>query len=66
MLHLAEADRRLFLAILKLHKIKIDYVAVAAEMTDDDVICTPIAIKRRMDKIKCSLGDPSERSPPCA
>lgn len=47
------------MAILKINKIKVDYVAVAAELSDDKVRCTPIAIKRRMEKLKKMIGDNS-------
>ncbi|KAE9963351.1 hypothetical protein EG328_011494 [Venturia inaequalis] len=44
-----EADAKLFAAVLKVHDIKVNYAALAAEMGSD---CTAKAITHRIAKIK--------------
>ena len=45
-------DRKLFLAILKVHDVSIDHKAVANELSTKDQPCTPMAIQKRLQKIK--------------
>ncbi|KAF2157943.1 hypothetical protein K461DRAFT_309942 [Myriangium duriaei CBS 260.36] len=44
-------DRRLFLTILKCSTVKIDYDAVAVAMSDGTIKLTPLAIRRRMERL---------------
>ena len=48
-------DRKLFLAILQVQNVKVDADAVAAKLTTADQPCTPIAIKKRLEKIKSEI-----------
>ncbi|KAI7501676.1 hypothetical protein KC367_g2683 [Hortaea werneckii] len=48
----AEADRKLFLGVLKIHDIKINYQALAQFMTTDSVKPTALGIQNRMSKLK--------------
>ncbi|KAI7513115.1 hypothetical protein KC347_g1771 [Hortaea werneckii] len=48
----AEADRKLFLGVLKVHDIKINYQALAQFMTTDSVKPTALGIQNRMSKLK--------------
>lgn len=52
LLNLAEADRKLFLGVLKIHDIKINYQALAQFMTTDSVKPTALGIQNRMSKLK--------------
>ncbi|KAF2219688.1 hypothetical protein BDZ85DRAFT_268191 [Elsinoe ampelina] len=53
----AEADRKLLLAIIQTSDVKVEHEAVAKLMSTDEVTCSVIAIKRRMQKLKemCDL-----------
>ena len=48
-------DRKLFLAILKIHDITVDYEKVAQELTTPDQPCTKIAVSKRLTKIKTQI-----------
>lgn len=45
-------DRKLFLAVLDTSAITIDNTAVAAQLTTEDQPCTPMAIQKRLQKLK--------------
>ena len=48
-------DRKLFLAILQVQNVKVDADAVAEKLTTADQPCTPVAIRRRLDRIRAEL-----------
>lgn len=56
----ADEDRKLFLAILKVHDVKIDYEKVAAEISNGTVHRTSIAVSRRMDRLRKMASAPAE------
>ncbi|KAJ9627031.1 hypothetical protein H2203_003491 [Taxawa tesnikishii (nom. ined.)] len=47
-----DADRALLLAILKTQDVKIDFDAVAQELTTEATTCTPRAVQERLKKLK--------------
>ncbi|GAB7347886.1 hypothetical protein MBLNU459_g5412t1 [Dothideomycetes sp. NU459] len=47
-----EADRKLLLAILKTHAIKVDSDAIAADLSTESSKCTPRAVEERLKKLK--------------
>lgn len=51
----AEMDRKLLLAILKVHDVQIDKEKVAKELTTDDQPCTTMAIQKRLQAIKTMI-----------
>ncbi|KAK3717219.1 hypothetical protein LTR37_005928 [Vermiconidia calcicola] len=55
----AEMDRKLFLAILKVHDITVDHKAVAEELNTEEQPCTTMAIQKRLQKIKTQIKDGS-------
>lgn len=54
---LATMDRKLFLAIMKVHSISVDCEAVATVLTTEGDPCTKIAVMRRIQRIKEMLKD---------
>lgn len=48
-------DRKLLLAILKVHDIQIDKEKVAHELTTEDQQCTTMAIQKRLQAIKAMI-----------
>lgn len=50
-------DRKLFLAILKVHDISVDAEAVARELNMDEQPCTTVAIRKRLAKIKTQIKE---------
>lgn len=46
------------MAILKTSNVTIDYAAVAAELSTDDISLSKIAVQRRMQKLKEKAGVP--------
>ena len=50
-------DRKLFLAILKVHGITVDHKAVAEELNTEEQPCTTMAIQKRLQKIKTQIKD---------
>ena len=50
-------DRKLFLAILKVHDISPDNKAVAEQLEKYGQPCTPMAIQKRLQKIKTMIKD---------
>ncbi|RMX84653.1 hypothetical protein D0869_04411 [Hortaea werneckii] len=55
----AEVDRKLFLGVLKVHDIKINYQALAQFMTTDSVKPTALGIQNRMSKLKSMVKSSS-------
>ncbi|KAI7159242.1 hypothetical protein KC349_g4317 [Hortaea werneckii] len=55
----AEADRKLFLGVLKVHDIKINHQALAEFMTTDSVKPTALGIQNRMSKLKSMVRSSS-------
>lgn len=53
----AEMDRKLLLAILKVHDIPIDKAKVAEELSTEDQPCTSMAIQKRLQAIKTMIKD---------
>ena len=51
----ADMDRKLFLAILKVHDIVVDTKAVANELSTEDQPCTAMAVQKRLQKIKTQI-----------
>ncbi|TKX25875.1 hypothetical protein C1H76_1718 [Elsinoe australis] len=60
----ADADRALLMAILKTSNVTIDYAAVAAELSTDDISLSKIAVQRRMQKLKEKAGVPKGQVTP--
>jgi hypothetical protein len=52
-------DRKLFLAILKVHDISVNAEAVAKELETPEQPCTPVAVRKRFAKIKQQIKDES-------
>lgn len=50
-------DRKLLLAILKVHDISIDKAKVAEELSTEDQPCTTMAIQKRLQAIKTMIKD---------
>ncbi|GAB1742768.1 hypothetical protein NU219Hw_g8479t1 [Hortaea werneckii] len=55
----AEADRKLFLGVLKVHDIKINYQALAQFMATDTAKPTALGIQNRMSKLKSMVKSSS-------
>ena len=53
----ATADRKLFLGVLKMHNIAVDFDALAEHMTTDEQKCTASAIKNRFNKLKAMVKE---------
>ena len=72
LIELAAMDRKLFLAIMKVHDISVDHKAVADELTTTEQPCTKVAVERRLQRIKAQIkegtGDrvasPKPKAPP--
>ena len=54
---IATADRKLFLGVLKMHNISVDFDALAEYMTTDEQKCTASAIKNRFNKLKAMVKE---------
>ncbi|KAF2719576.1 hypothetical protein K431DRAFT_295877 [Polychaeton citri CBS 116435] len=53
----AEADRKLLIAIIECSNVSIDNAAVANRMKQHDMDCTPMAIQKRLQRIRTVAKD---------
>ncbi|KAK4984847.1 hypothetical protein LTR66_008363 [Elasticomyces elasticus] len=60
----AETNLKLLLAVTKVQAVKIDYEAVAKELSTDNVTCTPKAVMDQMRRLKKqALGSGASSTP---